>query len=259
MSDEEYSDQFVAGLEWIWGEGFLSPGGPAEVAEILDGVELNGKKGLDIGCGLGGIDLLLVADYGADFVQGIDVEAPLIERAAIAASRAGLTSQLDFKLVTPGALPFRDDEFDFVFSKDSMIHIPDKPACYQEIRRVLKPSGQLVFSDWFGSADPMTDAMTRWLEVVGLTFELGTMGQAVDILSSLGFDAVEARDRNHWYRQYMDEELATLSGEHYTKLVSEIGKDAAAQRLESSSLKKTVVEQGQLRPGHIRARLQEIG
>lgn len=259
MSDEEYSDQFVAGLEWIWGEGFLSPGGPAEVAEILRGIDLRGKKGLDIGCGLGGVDLLLIMEHGASFVQGIDVEAPLIDRATAAASRAELSSQLDFKLVTPGNLPFRDDEFDFVFSKDSMIHIPDKPACYKEIGRVLKPGGQLVFSDWFGSANAVTDEMKQWLDVVGLTFKLGTMGQAIDILSSAGFDAVEGRDRNQWYRQYMDEELATLSGEHYKKLVSDIGEVAAAQRLRSSSIKKSVVEQGQLRPGHVRATLRENG
>ena len=27
--ENEYTDDFVAGLEWMWGEGFLSPGGPA--------------------------------------------------------------------------------------------------------------------------------------------------------------------------------------------------------------------------------------
>ena len=257
MSDDEYSDQFVAGLEWMWGEGFLSPGGPAEVAELLHGIDLSGKKGLDIGCGLGGIDLLLIQHFDAHFVQGIDVEASLIERARSAAKRADLTAALDFKLVTPGPLPFRDDEFDFVFSKDSMVHIPDKRACYQEIRRVLKPGGLLVFSDWFGSADPPTEAMLEWLDVVDLTFQLGTLGQAIDILSTLGFDSVTARDRNHWYGRYMGEELATLSGEQYIKLVGEIGDDAAAQRLRSSRLKRLVVEQGQLRPGHIQAILQE--
>ncbi len=33
--DHEYTEDFVAGLEWVWGEGFLSPGGPDEVAAIL--------------------------------------------------------------------------------------------------------------------------------------------------------------------------------------------------------------------------------
>ena len=37
----EYTEEFVAGLEWIWGEGFLSPGGPEEVAAILNGLDLD--------------------------------------------------------------------------------------------------------------------------------------------------------------------------------------------------------------------------
>ena len=40
MQENEYTDDFVAKLELLWGEGFLSPGGPAETARILE--ELRG-------------------------------------------------------------------------------------------------------------------------------------------------------------------------------------------------------------------------
>src|SRR5262249_52807452 len=80
-SESEYGDAMVAALELIWGEGFLSPGGPAEVAEILAGIDIGGKDVLDIGCGIGGADFLLVRKHEAASVLGIDVEAPNIERA----------------------------------------------------------------------------------------------------------------------------------------------------------------------------------
>ena len=40
MKDEEtlhYPDSFINALQAIWGDGFLSPGGPEEIAAMLDG------------------------------------------------------------------------------------------------------------------------------------------------------------------------------------------------------------------------------
>lgn len=42
-------------LEEIWGQGFLSPGGPEEVARVVGVHDFKGKSVLDIGCGAGGI------------------------------------------------------------------------------------------------------------------------------------------------------------------------------------------------------------
>lgn len=250
----EYDELFVAGLEWMWGEGFLSPGGPAEVAKILKGVDLTGKHVLDIGCGIGGIDVLLVKEHGAAHVTGIDVEASLIKRANDAALRAGIADQVTFKLVSPGPLPFADSTFDVVFSKDAMIHIPDKKAIYQEIFRVLKVGGQLAFSDWFGSDElASTPEFKEWLAIVELSFSMAGIETAAALLQQIGFSQIEMNDRNAWYRQYILQELATLQGEHYDRLVAEHGQELAQKRLKSSSMKKIVIDQGLLRPGHIRA------
>ena len=49
---------------------------------------------LDVGCGLGAIDVLLVERFGAAHVTGIDVEAPLVARAAARAEAAGLAGRV---------------------------------------------------------------------------------------------------------------------------------------------------------------------
>ncbi len=67
---DEYDDAFVARLELLWGDGFLSPGGAEEVAKLLSGFDLTGKRVLDIGCGIGGVDLLLAGKHGAASVLG---------------------------------------------------------------------------------------------------------------------------------------------------------------------------------------------
>jgi len=42
--ENEYGDDFVARLELLWGEGFLSPGGPGEVRELFKNTDLSGKR-----------------------------------------------------------------------------------------------------------------------------------------------------------------------------------------------------------------------
>ena len=46
-----YADDETGRLETIWGEGFLSPGGPAEVSRVLGDHSIEGCDILDIGSG----------------------------------------------------------------------------------------------------------------------------------------------------------------------------------------------------------------
>ncbi len=75
----EYGDSMVAMLELVWGEGFMAPGGEGNVAKMVEGLELEGRRVLDIGCGLGGPACILAGKYGAHVV-GTDLEPPLIVR-----------------------------------------------------------------------------------------------------------------------------------------------------------------------------------
>ena len=251
---DEYGEAFVAGLEWMWGEGFLSPGGEEEVARIVAGAPIEGARVLDVGCGLGAIDVLLVERFGAAHVTGIDVEALLVARATARVEAAGLTERVSVRLVSPGRFPFEDAAFDVVFSKDAMLHIPDKRALYADIHRVLVPGGWMALSDWFGNGLEPTPAMREWLDVVGLTFRLASIEASAALVEGCGFTDIEWRDRNAWYAGVVEDELGTLSGDNYPRLVDRLGPEAAAQRLESTSKKKVVVDGGELRPGHLRAR-----
>jgi len=251
----EYMEHFVAGLEWMWGEGFLSPGGPEEVAAILEGLDLRGAEVLDVGCGLGGVDLVLVREHGAARVIGIDVEPPLIDRARRTVAAAGLTGRIEARLVEPGPFPFADATFDIVFSKDSIIHIADKAALYGEVLRVLRPGGVFAASDWLaGAGKPYSAPLRAWLDIVGITFDMETPENTAAALEAAGFAGVELRDRNEWYRRAVREELALVSGENLERLAKVVGRQDAEHRLASSTVKLEVVDRGELRPVHMRGR-----
>ena len=112
----------------------------------------------------------------------------------------------------------------------------------------------MAVSDWFGNGLAPTPAMLEWLDVVGLTFRLESIEASAALVEACGFTDVEWRDRNAWYAKAVEDELATLTGDNYPRLVAHLGPEAAAQRLESTSKKKVIVDGGELRPGHLRAR-----
>ena len=67
--------------------------------------------------------------------------------------RAGLADRVEIRRVEPGPMPLPDASVDIVFSKDSIVHIPDKEALAADAFRVLRPGGWFLASDWLISHD----------------------------------------------------------------------------------------------------------
>ena len=248
----EYSDEFIAKLEVTFGKGFLSPGGAEEVAKILEGIDIGGKEILDIGVGIGGPTCLLVSSHGAKSVTGIDVEKGLLSKAQATVSSQGLGDQIDLQLVSPGPLPFDDAIFDVVFSKDSIIHIPDKRALFSEVYRVLRPGGWVVMSDWYCSAEPFTEEMSSWVEATGLSFAMTPIQNDGSSLAEIGFTDTAILDRNDWFADFSNKLVGHMSGLGYDNMVSTLGQDGADDVLSRAKARAVISAQGQLRPGHIR-------
>ena len=251
---QEYDDAMVTLLEAVWGEGYMSPGGPDEIRRVVDGLDLDGCRVLDIGCGTGGIARFLAQAFGPDQVVGIDVDQGLIDTAIREAAEAGLTDRLSFKCVEPGPLPFEQDCFDVVFSKDAMIHIADKESLFAEIFRVLKPGGQVAACDWMsGSEPPFSPELERYIALENLGFGMASPQRYRGAMQAAGFTDIELRDRNAWYRDVVRQECDALSGSLYDRLVAEVGRDFVDHSIEVWQALKVVVDRGELRPTHLRA------
>lgn len=250
----EYTDEFIAKLELLWGEGFLSPGGPEETARILEGIDLAGKDVMDIGCGIGGIEVILVRDYGAATVTGLDVEEPLVRRARDRAAQDGLADRISIRLVEPDPFPFPAACFDIVFSKDSMIHIPDKAALFADVHRVLRPGGTFVASDWMQSvAGPGSPEMATFVKSSGLSFAMGITDNLPAMLQAAGFDDIRIVDRNSWYREEARNELLRMRGELREQLLDILGREKADRWIEMRVAMIAALDAGVFRPTHFRA------
>jgi SAM-dependent methyltransferase len=250
----EYDDSMQTLLQLLWGQGFLSPGGAEEVARVLEGSDIRGCRVLDIGAGLGAIDQLLVAVHGAGSVVGIDVDPGLLQQMDERIARAGLGDRIVSRRVEPGPLPFDAGSFDVVFSKDSIVQIPDKAALFAEVHRVLRPGGRFLASDWLrGGSGPYSPEMMEFFRLEGIAYNMASLEESAAALRKAGFVDVEVRDRNAWYLGLAERELASLAGPMRPLIVERIGTAKAEHFIANWRQLVLVVRRGELRPGHLTA------
>jgi ubiquinone/menaquinone biosynthesis C-methylase UbiE len=251
--ENEYHDGMVALLELVWGEGFMAPGGEGNVAKMVEGLELEGRRVLDIGCGLGGPACVLARKYAAHVV-GIDLEAPLIERAGLRARELGVADRTEFRVVEVGPLPFEDESFDLVMSSGGVTQTADKLAIFRDCLRVLVPGGSFSGYDWMKSEGEYSEAMQYWFEMEGLTYAMETpRGQAAR-LREAGFEDVVVVDRSDWYRAEVRNEYEQLRTRDSARLVELLGKEGAEHAVENWRAAVVVCEKGEMLQVYSRAR-----
>ena len=106
---------------------------------------LAGRRVLVPGCGFGA-DLIRLRRLGAE-VSGFDISTEVIDIAARRAERLGVRG-IDFRVMTAERLDYPDDSFDAVVFVDVCHHV-DIPAAMREVRRVLRPGGQVFGNELY--------------------------------------------------------------------------------------------------------------
>ena len=90
---------------------------------------------LDVGCGNGDAAIELATTFALQ-VTGVDIDA------------SPDATEVRFVAADATQLPFADAEFDLVHTNKTTHHVRDWEAALDEMTRVLKPAGQLVYSDF---------------------------------------------------------------------------------------------------------------
>jgi ubiquinone/menaquinone biosynthesis C-methylase UbiE len=102
-----------------------------------------GDRILDLGCGTGTLleNLLTVAPEAEMF--GLDPCAEMLNVA-----RQKLPASIDLKLGNATNIPFSRDSFDVLVSTSAFHYFRQPEQAVQEMKRVLKPGGHLIITDW---------------------------------------------------------------------------------------------------------------
>ncbi|PZQ56693.1 MAG: methyltransferase domain-containing protein [Novosphingobium pentaromativorans] len=110
-----------------------------------------GERVLDIGCGAGASSFALAAKVGASgHVLGVDISAPLLERARLIAPTG---APLAFELADAGEAALPHAAFDLLFSRFGVMFFADPTAAFTHMRKALKPGGRLAFVCWRGATE----------------------------------------------------------------------------------------------------------
>ncbi|MEQ8665497.1 MAG: class I SAM-dependent methyltransferase [Rhodospirillales bacterium] len=254
----QYTDGVVAGMQMLYGEGFLSPGGASEVPDLVDGVEITGKSVLDIGCGLGGLAMMLVREFDCGQVTAIDIESDLIARARSAVAAAGLQNRVAARCIEPGKLPFDDASFDIAVTKDVVCHVENKAAIFAEIRRILKPGGKLLLADFFDNraqagenAASLFDAYVAGMSAYGLNFHFQPFDTYREALTAGGLAINRHRDHTAASAAIAAREHDILSGTDADAIRAALGPDRFKARCEATEMRMRALEARGLLHGHV--------
>lgn len=144
-TDEIKKFDNVADIWWdLKGEmGTLHTINPLRTKFITDGMELSGRKVLDIGCG-GGILTEALAKGGAH-ATGIDLSKDSIEAAKIHARQQGLDIDYRYENIEETASKYAG-EFDAITCMEMLEHVPEPGKIIAACSRLLKPGGHAFFS-----------------------------------------------------------------------------------------------------------------
>lgn len=134
-----------AALNRPWFTSALGPAlaGCAEIAEVLARPDV---RIADVGCGAGWSTVALASAYPRAELVGIDVDAPSIEMAAVAAAAAGVADRVSFRLIDGETLG-ADEEFDVAFFFECLHDMPRPVQVLDAVRRSVRSDGAVVVMD----------------------------------------------------------------------------------------------------------------
>ena len=137
----------VAGPEWLEREReFDTALGPFGDELLRRSAPRAGEHVLDVGCGFGATTTAIATAVGSEGrVMGLDISAPLLERAK---QRAAGATNVTWRHGDAQVAPLPAHHFDLVVSRFGVMFFDDPVAAFANIHAATKPEGRLCVACW---------------------------------------------------------------------------------------------------------------
>lgn len=177
------------------------------VPRVLAWLDWRGKTVLEIGTGVG-TDARRLSAYGARY-YGINVDQGSSDLTASALRAFDLAGEVSTGSAT--SLPYADGMFDIVYTFGVLHHIPDVKRALSEIRRVLKPRGEILLMvynrssiNYYVEIMFLRRLLRHCLRIPGIVSLLAAFGLPADKLARHRELARQPMSRDEWLSRNTD-------------------------------------------------------
>jgi phosphoethanolamine N-methyltransferase len=243
----QYSRTSILRYEKIFGEHYISTGG-AETTDNLCrrlGNSLRpGARVLDVGSGIGGAAFHLARTFGAR-VTGIDLAEEMVAIALERAKELGLSSEVNFILGDVLDTPFAD-KFDIIWSRDALMHVPDKERLFARLYNLLDDGGRIVITDYARGKTPASPAFEEYSTKTG--YHVVEPEQYGQLLEGAGFEEVQVIDATDTFVDILSRESKRLA-DHRADFLSSFSESDLNYLVDRWAMKEGFCKAGDMKWG----------
>ena len=245
----QYSRTSILRYEQVVGAGYVSTGGPETTEYLckkLGSAARQGMRVLDVGSGIGGAAFHLARTYGAH-VLGVDLAPEMLNIAHERAVEFKGPGSCEFKLGDVLTEPFAH-KFDLIWSRDALMHLPDKPHLFKRLFDLTAPGGALVITDYArGETGSYNNpAFDAYIKATG--YHVVSPREYGKFLEGAGYVSVDVEDATSRFVDILrrESERLKLNRSHFLTLFSESDLDYLVERW---SMKDGFCEAGAMKWG----------
>lgn len=243
LDEKQYSKNGILRYERIFGEDFVSTGGLETTVKYCERLNLNeNMKILDVGSGIGGSPFYMNKISGCEVV-GIDLSVNMIEIGLEKLEKYNMQEKIRFEVADCTKRTFPDNSFDVIYSRDTILHISDKPALFRNFYKWLKPGGQILITDYC-AAEKSTWNNEFSAYVASRGYDLHTPANYGKMLEGAGFKNVDAVDETVYWRDILVRERAKMEGEEKEKFLGDFSQEDLDALVSGWSIKVKRVDAG---------------
>jgi ubiquinone/menaquinone biosynthesis C-methylase UbiE len=151
-------------MQDIWGKGMSGPGDEEYILKLVKPLGLKPEHTvIDVGAGLGGATRLISEKFDL-WMTGLEADREVAEAGMLLSTGAGLAKRAPIHYFDMDRYEFRKNSTDCVLSKEALYLVEDKDRLLKEMIQMIKPRGQLLFTDYVLTENADERAVYAWAE-----------------------------------------------------------------------------------------------